>query len=90
MSSYLHTGGAAPDTLLRNTNGYIEKLSLWIKIKQKNLETRIDHALLAYVSYERRGVVTAHFRQESRYPDRIGLIYLQGFEITALTAPSQA
>ena len=26
--------------------------------------------LLAHVSYERRGMVTAHFHQESQYPDR--------------------
>ena len=26
--------------------------------------------LLVYVSYERRGMVTVHFCQESRYPDR--------------------
>ena len=38
--------------------------------------------LLEYVSYERRGAVTAHFRQESRYPVRKWLIYLQ-----ALTVP---
>ena len=44
--------------------------------------------LLAYVLYEKRGAVTAHFCQESRYTDRKGLIYLQGFDITALTAPS--
>ena len=44
---------------------------------------------LVHVSYERRGAVTAHFRQESRYPDRKRLIYLQGFDITWQTAPSQ-
>ena len=64
-------------------------LSLWIKIEQNDLEMHINHALLAYVSYERRGTVTAHFHQESRYPDRKGLIYLQGFDITMQTAPSQ-
>ena len=36
--------------------------------------------LLVYVSYERRGTVTAHFRQESRYPVRKRFIYLQGFD----------
>ena len=45
--------------------------------------------LLAYILYERRGMVTTHFRQESRCTDRKVLIYLQGFDITALTAASQ-
>ena len=33
------------------TQAYIEKLSLWIKIKQMDSETRIDHILLAYILY---------------------------------------
>ena len=45
--------------------------------------------LFAYVTYERRGVVTAHFHQELRYPIRKRLIYLQGFDSTWQTAPSQ-
>ena len=39
--------------------------------------------LLAYVLYERRGMVTAHFHQESRYPVRKRLIY------KALTVPGK-
>ena len=41
------------------------------------------------ILYERRGTVTAHFCQESRYPDSKRLIYLQGFDITWQTAPPE-
>ena len=62
MRSYLHT--------ITRHQAYIEKLSLSIKIKQKDLETHIDHAPAFVLRfYEKRGAITAHFRQESRYPD---------------------
>ena len=53
------------------------------------METHIDYAPACVRFYKRRCVVTAHFRQESRYPDRKGLIYLQGFDIISQAAPSQ-
>ena len=69
MHSYLHS--------ITRHEEYIEKVSLWIKIKQKNLETHGPHPCLRTLNlHERRGAVTAHFRQESRYPDRKSLIYL--------------
>ena len=55
MHNYLH------DT----KHAYIEKLSLWIKINQNDLETRIDHAPACVRFVREKGTVTAHFRQES-------------------------
>ena len=57
---------------------YIENVSPWIKIKQKNLEIYINHvpftSLRAYISckemYKIMGVVTVYFHPESPYPDR--------------------
>ena len=47
---------------------YIEKVLLWIKIKQKDFETRIDHTPACVRFVRKGGAVTASFRQESRYP----------------------
>ena len=60
IRSYLHT--------ITRHQAYIE-VSLWIKIKQKDLETRIDHAptCVRFIRKKGRG-----HRQESRYPDRKG------------------
>ena len=81
MSSYFHTD--------KQYQACIEKLSLWIKIKKMDLETRIDHAPACVHFIRKKGTVTAHFRQESQHPDKEGLIYLQGFDITLPTAPSE-
>ena len=81
MHSYLHT--------ITRHQAYIEKLSLWIKIEQKDLETRTDPAPTCVRFIRKNGAVTAHFRQESQYPDRKRLIYIKGFDTTWQTAPSQ-
>ena len=54
VASY-RTLWAATYTLLHNTKGYIEKLSLWIKIKQTNLETCIDHAPACVLIVRKKG-----------------------------------
>ena len=52
MCSYLQT--------ITQHQAYIEKLSLWIKIKQKDLETRINHApaCMHFVQVKGRGHCT--------------------------------
>ena len=59
VASYI-TLWVATYTLLHDTKGYIEKLSLWIKVKQKNLETHIDHApaCIRFVRNKGRGHCT--------------------------------
>ena len=57
MRSYLHT--------ITRHQAYTEKLSLWIKIEQKDLETRIDNAPTCVCFIQKRGIVTAHFHQVS-------------------------
>ena len=81
MRSYLHA--------ITRHQTYIEKLSLWIQIKQKDLETHINHAPDVYVSYEKRGwslhiSVKNHNTQTEKRQ-----IYLKDFKITWQTAPSQ-
>ena len=51
---------------------YIENVSLWLKIKQKNLEicTSLLVSLLVYKMYKSRGMVTVHFSAEPQYPGR--------------------
>ena len=73
MRSYLHT--------IARHKAYIEKLLLWIKIKQKDLKTCIDHtpSCVHFVRKKGRGHCTFH--QESRYPDRKRLIYLQSLTL---------
>ena len=68
MRSYLHT--------ITQHQAYIEKLSLSIKIKLKDFETRIEYTTACVRciqkkghGHERRDVVTAHFCQESQHPD---------------------
>ena len=64
MRSYLH--------IITHHQAYIEKVSLWNNIKQNDLETRFDHAPACVHFIQRRGMVTAHLHQESRYIDRKG------------------
>ena len=64
MCSYLHT--------ITYMTPSIEKVSLWIKIKQKDLETHIDHVSACVLIAQKRGLVTAYFRQESRYLTETG------------------
>ena len=76
MSSYLYT--------ITRHQAYIEKLSLWIKNKQKDLETRIDHvpACVRFV-YERRGMVThISFKNHDTHTEK-------GKFIKALTLPGK-
>ena len=46
-------------------------MSLWIKIKQRIWKHASIMPLIAYTLNDRRGTVTAHFRQESRYPGKV-------------------
>ena len=82
MHSYLHT--------IKRDLACIHRKAVTVDYNSKMIWKHIPTTpLLAYVSYERRGMVTAHIRQESRYPVRKRLIYLQGFDSTWQTAPSQ-
>ena len=80
MSGYLRT--------IYDTKGYIEKLSLWIKIKQKNLETGIDHAPTCVRFVRKRGRGHCTFPSKVTIPRQKRVNYIQGFDITVLTDPS--
>ena len=81
MRSYLHT--------ITRHQAYIEKLLLWINIKQKDLETRIDHAPACVRFIQKKG------RGHCTFPSRITIPRQKKFnlstklDITWQTAPSQ-
>ena len=77
MRSYLHT--------IKQHQAYIEKLSLWIKIKQKDLEARINHTP-AFICCTKEGAQLLHISIKNHNTQTV---YLPGFDITWQTAPSQ-
>ena len=81
MRSYLHT--------ITRHQAYIEKLLLWIKIKQRDLETRIDHApaCICFVQKNRRGHCT--FPLRITLPRQKKVTLSTKLDITWQAAPSQ-
>ena len=81
MRSYLHT--------ITPHQAYIEKLLLWIKIKQKDLETCIDHAPACIRFVRKKGCGHCTFTSRIMIPKRKKVTLSTKLDITWQTAPSQ-
>ena len=76
MRSYLHT--------ITRHQAYTEKLSPWIKNKQKDLETHIDHAHACICFVQKKAARSLHIsvKNYNTQTDK-HKSYLQGFDITS-------
>ena len=81
MRSYLHT--------ITRHQIYIERLSLWIKIKQKDLETRIDHAPTCICFIRKKGLSHCTFLSRITILRQKKINLSTKLDITWQTAPSQ-